>query len=227
MEAPLLVVNLKAYPGAVGDGALRILEALERVQRETGVAVAIAPNHVDLSALASRTSIPVLAQGAVPGKGGARTAKVPIGILPSIGVEGLIINHSENPQSLAEISKLVEEGRELGLWTLVCVPSPAEAMAVASLSPDAIAVEPPDLIGGPISVSRARPEALLQFSRVLSGTYTGLLLAGAGISTGEDSRRARELGMDGVLVASAIAASGEPFKRALDIATGLLGHDQS
>ncbi len=226
MEAPLLVVNLKAYGRAVGDGALRVLEALERVRDETGVTVAIAPNHVDLSLVASRAAIPVLAQGAVPGMGGAATARVPIGILPSIGVEGLIINHSENQQTLSEVASLVEEARSLGLWSLVCVPSPSEAMAVAPLSPDAIAVEPPDLIGGPISVSRARPEVLLQFSRALSEAYTGLLLAGAGISSGEDSSRAVELGMDGVLVASAIANSEEPFKRALDIASGLLGHGE-
>jgi triosephosphate isomerase len=68
-----------------------------------------------------------------------------------------------------------------------------------------IAVEPPELIGSGVSVSKAKPE-------VVSGSVDAIkrvnlkveVLCGAGITTGDDIIKAIELGTKGVLLASGI-----------------------
>ncbi len=54
---PLLLVNLKTYPAALGAGAERIARTLEGLGRAAGVAVAIAPAAPDISRLAAATHL--------------------------------------------------------------------------------------------------------------------------------------------------------------------------
>jgi triosephosphate isomerase len=71
--------------------------------------------------------------------------------------------------------------------SIVCANNPATSVAVSSLKPDMVAIEPPELIGTGIPVSKAQPE-------IVSGTVTLVrevndkvtILCGAGISHGED-----------------------------------------
>ena len=74
-----------------------------------------------------------------------------------------------------------------------------------------IAIEPPDLIGSGISVSKARPELItnsLQAIREINPAVK--VLCGAGITTSGDVSRALELGAKGVLVASGLVKSRDP-----------------
>jgi triosephosphate isomerase len=74
-----------------------------------------------------------------------------------------------------------------------------------------VAVEPPELIGGDISVTTANPD-------IVSGTVTEIkkiapgvkVLCGAGVKTGEDVRVAAELGTEGVLLASGVVKAQDP-----------------
>ena len=91
------------------------------------------------------------------------------------------------------------------LETIVCTNNINTSKAVAALSPDYIAVEPPELIGTGIPVSKANPE-------VVEGTVKAVkeinkdvkVLCGAGISKGEDVKAAIDLGAEGVLLASGV-----------------------
>jgi triosephosphate isomerase len=75
-----------------------------------------------------------------------------------------------------------------------------------------IAVEPPELIGTGIPVSKAKPE-------VVSGTVElvkrvnpkVVVLCGAGITAGEDVAAALRLGAEGVLVASGIVKAKDQY----------------
>ena len=86
-----------------------------------------------------------------------------------------------------------------------------EAKALAALVPDYVAVEPPELIGGAISVTSADPE-------IVSGTAAAVrevseqvgILCGAGVKTGEDVATAIELGTSGVLLASGVTKADDP-----------------
>jgi triosephosphate isomerase len=68
-----------------------------------------------------------------------------------------------------------------------------------------IAVEPPELIGSGIAVSKAKPEIITEtVSRIRRINNDVVILCGAGITSGEDVRGALRLGTQGVLVASGV-----------------------
>ena len=82
-----------------------------------------------------------------------------------------------------------------------------EARKVATLQPSFVAVEPPELIGGDVSVSTARPEIITGSVAAVDGVP---LLVGAGIKNGTDVRIAMKLGAVGVLVASGVVKASNP-----------------
>jgi triosephosphate isomerase len=61
---------------------------------------------------------------------------------------------------LADIEAVINKCKDLGLETIVCTNNINTSKAVAALSPDYIAVEPPELIGTGIPVSKANPEVV-------------------------------------------------------------------
>lgn len=88
--------------------------------------------------------------------------------------------------------------------------------------PDYVAIEPPELIGGNVSVTDANPA-------VVSGTVTAIrsvakgigILTGAGVKNGRDVSKAIALGTDGVLLASGVAKAKNPRAVLLDLASGI------
>jgi triosephosphate isomerase len=132
--------------------------------------------------------------------------------LKELGVHGLIINHSEHRLKLADINYLVKKAHMLGLEVLACADVPETGGAVALLNPDIVAVEPPELIGTGISVSKAKPEVITSSVSLINRVNPSVkVLTGAGISSGEDVYIAIKLGTIGVLVASAIVKAKDPY----------------
>jgi len=77
--------------------------------------------------------------------------------------------------------------------------------------PDMIAVEPPELIGTGISISKARPELITESLKQIRKVNRSVkVLCGAGVTTAEDVSKALELGSEGVLVASGVVKSKDP-----------------
>ncbi|MEM1847293.1 MAG: triose-phosphate isomerase, partial [Acidilobaceae archaeon] len=142
---------------------------------------------------------------------GAHTGFTPIEALKIEGIRGTIVNHSEHKLTYREVQKIIEKARTLGLETLACADTPEESAAVALLKPSFVAVEPPELIGTGIAVSKAKPEVITRAIEAVRRVSPEMpVLAGAGISSPQDVVRAVELGAAGVLVASAIMKSSNP-----------------
>ena len=214
MLVPRLIVNLKSYVESSGERAVEIARTAESIQRETGVPIAIAPNLIDLARVAEKAEIMVLAQHVDPVKPGAATGSVPPELVKSVGASGSLLNHSEKPLKLSHIAESVGILKNLDMIQVVCAPTPDQVAAVSALSPTAVAVEPPELIGTGISVSKAKPEVILDSLRAIVDTNPDVvLLCGAGITNGEDVESALRLGSYGVLVASAVAKSPDPGKK--------------
>ena len=94
---------------------------------------------------------------------------------------------------------------------------------MSAFAPEYLAVEPPELIGSGIAVSQARPELLRDTVASARGAgYSGRLLCGAGIVSGEDVRTAVRLGMDGILVASSVVKSKDWRAKVRELAAALL-----
>jgi triosephosphate isomerase len=101
---------------------------------------------------------------------------------------------------------------------VVCTDSVASSAAAAAYRPDYVAVEPPELIGGDISVTEANPDVVRGAVDAVRRVDAGVrLLCGAGVKTGEDVRAALELGAEGVLLASGVVKSKDPYQSLLDL----------
>ena len=74
-----------------------------------------------------------------------------------------------------------------------------------------IAVEPPELIGGDISVTTSDPTVVSSSVEVVRKVDSGIdVLCGAGVKTGEDVAAALDLGAAGVLLASGVTKADDP-----------------
>ncbi|RLG06224.1 MAG: triose-phosphate isomerase, partial [Thaumarchaeota archaeon] len=79
--------------------------------------------------------------------------------------------------------------------------------------PEILAIEPPELIGTGIPVSKAKPEVVTGAVEAVKRINPRVhVLCGAGISTGDDVAKAIELGTEGVLLASAYVKAKDPKK---------------
>ncbi len=74
-----------------------------------------------------------------------------------------------------------------------------------------VAVEPPELIGSGIAVSKANPEIISDtVDRIKKVNPKVTILCGAGITKGEDVSSAIKLGAEGILVASGVVKAKDP-----------------
>lgn len=222
MRLPILIVNFKAYGEVAGARAVEAAKAAERVARELGVTIAVAPGHLDLTLVAQSVEIPVYAQGADLEMAGAYTAHVALENIRASGASGVILNHSEAPLGLNQLARLIARARAIGLDSVVCAPDPRTSLAAAALGPHAVAVEPPELIGTGRAVSRHKPEAIVEAVALVARHFPEVaVITGAGIESGEDVEAALKLGTSGVLVASAAVKASDRYAKMLELARPL------
>ena len=126
------------------------------------------------------------------------------------GAKGTLINHAEHKVSIEHIAMLLDSVPE-DFTVCACAADIDEARALSALEPNYVAVEPPELIGGEISVTTADPE-------IVSGTAAAIreisdsvgILCGAGVKNGDDVSAAINLGTSGVLLASGVTKVNDP-----------------
>ena len=165
----------------------------------------VAPPTPMLHTVASTVKIPVFAQRTELGETGKSTGHSIPESIKAAGCAGSLLNHSESRISMDVLRLTVERMKSLGLASCACAETTEEAVAIAALRPEFLAIEPPELIGTGRAVSKARPELLAGTAEALARVeYKGSLLCGAGIVSGEDVRAAIKLGTEGILVASSV-----------------------
>jgi triosephosphate isomerase len=222
IRVPIVIVNFKTYAEATGKRAVELAKKAERVNHETGVSFSVAPQVADLAAVAEAVDIPVFAQHIDPIKPGGYTGHVLAESVEGAGAKGTLINHSERQLKLSDIDEIIRITREKSLFSVVCASNPTISMAAAALRPDLIAIEPPELIGTGIPVSKAKPEVVTGTVRLVRAVNQEVvILCGAGISYGEDVRAALKLGTQGVLVASGIVKAKDPYAIMLEFAEAI------
>ncbi len=219
MDLPTIIVNFKIYEQAVGEQAVELAKIHERVAKETGASIAVAVNALDLEKVIQAVDIPVFAQHIDPVSYGSGTGKILPEHVKAMGAYGTLLNHAEYQVGDGHLKDGIAKCKELGLFTVVCVNTPEKGKQIAEdYDPDLIAVEPPDLIGGDVSVSKADPK-IIEDSVGLLGE--GKVLVGAGIKNGEDVKIALSLGASGVLLASGVTKADDPYSVLADLAAGL------
>jgi len=203
----LIVVNFKTYAESTGTNAIHLATVAAKVAAETGVSIVVVPQAVDVFRVAQAVDIPVYAQHVDGVRFGGHTGHILAEALADAGARGTLINHSERRLQLADIDAANDAARRAKLTTIICSNNISTTKAAASLRPDFVAIEPPELIGSGIPVSKANPEVVTGAVEAAAGVK---VLCGAGISKGEDVKAAIELGTHGVLLASGVTKAAEP-----------------
>ena len=222
VKTPVIVINYKAYPESIGPAGMELSKLCDETAQKTGASIVLCPPISDLFCIQKEVGIPVWGQAADPVEPGGKTGHVTLEMLQNVGAEGLLINHSERRLLAADIEWLVARARRLGLESCVCTNNAAVSRACAALGPDFVAVEPPELIGGDISVTSANPEVVRSSVEQVHKVAPGVkVLCGAGVKNGKDVRMAIELGAQGVLLASGVVKAKDKKATLLDLVGGL------
>jgi triosephosphate isomerase len=212
LQTPIIIVNFKTYLESTGQRAVELAQKAEKVTKETGAFIVVAPQFADISKVAEAVEIPVFAQHMDAIKPGNSTGHILAESILEAGAVGTLINHSEMQLKLADVDAAVRLAREKNLVSCVCTSNPSISAAVAYLNPDIISIEPPELIGTGVAVSKAQPEVVTNTIRLVRKVNDeAVILCGAGISHGEDVSVALKLGTQGVLVASGIVKAKDPY----------------
>jgi len=207
----------------MGKQGMKLAQVAQEIGDDTGVSIAVAPQYVDIKAIVEAVHVPVLAQHVDSIEPGPFTGQIPLEAVRSVGAVGTLVNHSERRLRLSEIDSVVQRARQLDLVSVVCADTASAAASASALRPDMVAIEPPELIGTGIAVSKARPEIIMQTaSRIRDVNRDVAILCGAGITNGEDVSAAIRLGTNGVLVASGVVKAKDQRAALMDLANGLL-----
>lgn len=222
LKTPVIVLNVKTYVEATGNNALEIAKIMDKVSEETGASMAICVQATDIYKCAETVSIPVWAEHIDPVKPGSHTGWTLPEAVKEVGATGTLINHSEHRLKLADIDVCLTRAKELNLGQIICTNNVATSKAAAALKPDFVAVEPPELIGGDISVTSADPDIVSNSVKAVQNIDSAVkVLCGAGVKNGKDVAKAIELGAEGVLLASGVVKATDKEKVIRDLAAGL------
>lgn len=217
-RTPIVILNFKTYLESTGENALKLAKASEMVAEETGVNMVVAPQSPDIYRLSNQVDIPVFSQHADAVTPGGHTGSTLIECVKEAGAVGSLINHSEQRMKLADIDFVVKNVNEKNMVSVLCTNNIETSAAAATLKPDFVAIEPPELIGSGIPVSKAEPEIVEGTVEVIHEIDSNIgILCGAGISTGDDMKAALDLGAEGVLLASGIILAEDPKEALLDL----------
>ena len=223
IKYPLILINFKAYSQSSGKKAVELAKVAEKVSKDTGITIAVAPQLTDLALVASQVEIPVFSQHVDAVDPGSRTGHVTLEAVRDAGAIGTMLNHSERRVRADEVDVVVKKAEKLGLVTVVCANTPEVTAAMAALGPDMVAIEPPELIGTGIPVSKAKPEVVLNSVKLVEKVNPSVkVLCGAGITTGDDVAAAIKLGTVGVLLASGVVKAKDWEKAIRDLVAPLL-----
>src|SRR5579875_70868 len=240
----LLLINSKNYVEASGEQALRLASAAEKVSKK------LARNKAEVSrSVQIVLALPAFSLGRVTFEyprlaiytqhldnhpTGSTTGYLIPEVAKSFGATGSLLNHSEHRIPVEDTKTLVRKLRELAMTSVVCARDSSEVTGFAGACPDYVAIEPPELIGSGVAISKARPELITDSRAALdraiseSGNKNVRLLCGAGIVDPVDAERSVELGAEGILVASGVVKSQDWFSSILGLANGLIaGQEKS
>jgi len=203
MAKPLIVINLKTYKQ--GKDVIKLAKAIEKVDDK----IIIGVQASDVYEINKATKLKVYAQHVDPFEQGRNTGFILPEAVKADGAKGTFLNHSEHKVKYGNLKKTIKRCKETGLKTMVFAKDLREAKKIKRWKPDYIIIEPPELVAGKKSVSKAKPELIEKISKKLRSKF----LVGAGIKTNEDVKIAMKLGASGIAVSSAITKAKNPSKK--------------
>ncbi|MEC7483845.1 MAG: triose-phosphate isomerase [Candidatus Thermoplasmatota archaeon] len=218
---PLIVVNFKTYATAMGQKAVDLAQAMERASKDHVRMIAVV-SAFDLHAVKQAApSLEVWSQHLDPVGQGSFTGWLQPENAIERGAQGTIINHAEHKVDIEHVQQLMQQLPD-EFPMCACAADVEEAHQLAELGPTFIAVEPPELIGGDISVTTADPAIVSNTVNAVRAINPHVrVLCGAGVKDGKDVKTAVELGAHGVLLASGVTKASDVDAVLADLVAGL------
>ena len=118
-----------------------------------------------------------------------------------------MLNHCEKPLAFDTLAQTIRRADEVGLVSIVCADSLADASRIAALAPDIIGAEPSELIGTGVSVGEEYVQAATKSVKDVNPDI--LVLTAAGISCGQDVYNTIIAGADATGSSSGIAKAAD------------------
>ncbi|MFH1971535.1 MAG: triose-phosphate isomerase [Patescibacteria group bacterium] len=216
----MIFLNFKTYEEASGQKALSLVSIVEDVAISSQIKIIPVVQAIDLKEVVAKTKLEVWVQKIDSVSYGAHTGSILPEEIVSAGARGTFLNHSENKITDFDLLKrTIEKAKEVDLKTLVFCSSLEELERNKTLNPDFLSYEPPELIGGDVSVAASQPDIIAKAAVISKGVGIPLII-GAGIASQEDVKKSLELGAVGVAVASHVVKSQNPRGSLMDLTEG-------
>ncbi|OLS26963.1 MAG: Triosephosphate isomerase [Candidatus Heimdallarchaeota archaeon LC_3] len=218
---PAIFLNCKTYVESSGDKGINLAKIANKTAKEYNCTIIIIPQHPLLAKIVDEVDIPVFSQSIDARDAGSHTGWIIPENLKSIGVEGTLINHSEHRDTIANIERSINLCKDLSMYSLACSNNVQTSLGLAACLPDAIAMEPPELIGSGISVS-TKPEIIKETIFLIKKHFKEVkTIVGAGVSNQKDVSDSIKLNAEGILLASAFVKAKDPEKILIEMVEGL------
>ena len=206
IKAPFFEIGPKSY--LYGQDVIDLAIAADKASQKYGVDIIFTTPIVEIARVKAATkNIHVFAphmDPIVPGRG---LADILPESLVAAGAEGVMLNHVEKPVDFDTLAKTIKRAEEVGLTTIVCADSMADASKIATLNPDIIVAEPSELIGTGVSVGPEYVEAATKCVKDVNPDI--LVLTAAGIANGQDVYNTIIAGADATGSSSGVAKAAD------------------
>ena len=206
IKAPFFEIGPKSY--LYGQDVIDLAIAADKASEKYGVDIIFTTPIVEIARVKAATKrIHVFAphmDPIVPGRG---LADILPESLVAAGAEGVMLNHVEKPVTFEVLAATIKRAEEVGLTTIVCADSMADASKIATLNPDIIVAEPSELIGTGVSVGPEYVEAATKCVKNVNENI--LVLTAAGIANGTDVYNTIIAGADATGSSSGVAKAAD------------------
>jgi len=200
---PVIIVNLKTYKQ--GDAVVKLVKEISKVDKK----IILGVQASDISRVVKVVRNPIYVQHVDAQEVGRNTGYVLPEAVKANGAKGIFLNHSEHRLKLDAIKETVKRCRALKLKTAIFAKDLAQALEIKRLKPDYLIIEPPELVAGKVSVSKAKPKLIEEIGKKLKYDF----IVGAGIKSKEDVNIAMKFGAKGIAISSAITKAKDPSKK--------------
>ena len=215
---PFLMVNPKSY--LYGEASLKLAKAADQTSADTGLTIYFTCPYPDIRLIAEQTEhIIVTAQSMMPLSPGRGMGHLLPEAIKAAGAGAVVLNHAENPLTFHDLYQNIIRAKELGLFSIACADSVAEAEALAMMHPDAILAEPTELIGTGVAADDSYIDACV--ARIKAVDTEIAVMIGSGITTAEDCRNVILHGGDAAGSTSGILKAPDPEARVREMAEAI------
>jgi triosephosphate isomerase len=199
---PVIIINLKTYNQGIKATAL----AKKIGEVDSKIIIGVQPTNI--FQISKSIKNPIYAEHVDFQTPGRNTGYILPEAVKNAGASGVFLNHSEHRLDLSTIKKTTKRCKALKLRVAIFAKDLVQAKQLKKLKPDYLIIEPPELVAGKISVSKAKPKLIEEIGKKLKYPF----IVGAGIKNSEDLKIAVKLGSKGIAISSAITTAKNPKK---------------